>query len=74
VQITLRSGAQLVVDVAALELGLGPIPAADGQPSTGVQYVKAKWGQPADGWASRLVGVIPQEIVAVVQLADVEDK
>jgi hypothetical protein len=69
VQITLKSGAQIEVDVA--ELTLTPVE-ADTPAGRTFTYVHAKWDHARD-WSARLVGVVPQEIAAVVQLADREE-
>lgn len=67
VQITLKSGAQIVVDVT--EIILTPQELGEDGGARSFTYVKAQWKH-AQQWSARLVGVVPQEIAAVVHLAD----
>lgn len=67
IQITLRSGAQIEADVDSVDLTL----AEWTDPATKLrtaQYEQIKWVHAATG--KRLVGVIPQEIAAIVRLPD----
>lgn len=66
-QITLKSGAQIEVDVTSLELTPQELETPGAARS--FTYIKAKWEHSRDATA-RLVGVVPQEIAAVVHLAD----